>query len=144
MIGLAHFLELQRADGTRLHAWQNHWPGQTVDGHSFYPFNVGEISTTSDGGEDSAALGLPLTAETLSLADSGIRERYLAVITSYSYQPDSPTAKTRVAGYYGQIVGAEITESGVALSIGCAVDAVEAQVPARVYTTVLVGTPPKR
>lgn len=144
MIGLAHFLELQRADGARLHAWQNHWPGQAVDGFSFYPFTLGEIRTSNDGGDDAVTVALPLTAETLQLADGGIREQCLAVITSYSYAPDAPTAKTRVAGYYGQVVGAEVTTGGVALLIGCAVDAVEAQVPARLFTTVLVGTPPKR
>jgi hypothetical protein len=144
MIGLAHFIEIKQAAGTRVYAWQNHWPGQTVDGHTFYPFTLGEISGSSNGADGAVSLALPPTAEALALADGGIPGAYLAVVTSYSYLPATPTAKTRVAGYYGQIVGATVTPEQVELEIGCAVDAVEAQVPARIFTTTLVGTPPKR
>lgn len=140
MSALAHYVRIQTTAGVVLHDWQNHWTG-TAD---FFPFTLGEIRVGTDGGDDAASLTLPLMPVTLMLADQGIRNQYLVTITSYRYDPVAPAARTRIAGYYGQIVGAEIGMTSISLSIGCAVDAVEAQVPARVFTTALVGTPPKR
>lgn len=141
------FISVENADGLVLFRWQGYQPGAVIDGHEFYPFNLGAIVDASNGGSDSVQVQLPMTLEAYALLDIGVTERLVVDISMYMFTPNTdgtmPAAKTLVAGYHGEIVGGNMDTSSVVLEIGSRLDAVEAQVPTRVFTTVLVGTPPK-
>jgi len=143
----ASFVSIQTASGTALHRWQGYQPGAVIDGHEFYPFNLGAIVDASNGGSDSVQMQLPMTGEAYALLTPGVTARHVVDISMFMFTPNAdgtmPAAKTLVAGYHGEIVGGNMDTSSVVLEIGSRLDAVEAQVPTRVFTTVLVGTPPK-
>lgn len=142
---LAPFIEIDDASGTRLHSWQCSWLNQSGSGYSFMPFDISSLLDATGGEFADVTLTLPLTTATLSLAENGIANQYRCLISLYQYGtlPVAPATGTLVASFYGRLIGATASETGITLSVGNRLDAVEGQMPARLYTAALVGQPPK-
>ena len=143
---LAQYLTIKKADGSVLSRWQNHWLNQSVDGHSFAPFNVNSlISKVSDGAE-SIQIGLPPTKDNLELTELGLQQFYIAIVDKYQFTPPAsglPSAKVKIASFTGEFQSAVFGIAAIDLIIGSNLDSTESQAPPRKFTTTLIGFPPK-
>lgn len=145
-IALAQFLTIKKADGTVLYRWQNYWPNQTVDNHSFAPFQTDALFSAASPEVTSLQIVFPISSLILSLLDEGLNQYYVAQINQYQFQPPKnglPSVKTLIAGFTGEFVSAQVSSVSVDLVIGSNIDSTESQVPPRKFTTTLAGTPPK-
>lgn len=143
---LATYLHVTTAAGADVYKWQSFWPDQTVDDHTFYPFDIGSLLSARNSAETDLEVRLPMNATTVALAETGIEDGYLATVTLYKFTLAAgetlPASKTAIAGYTGQIIGASLDQIVLTLVLGSPLDAREAQAPPRRFTTNLVGTPP--
>lgn len=147
-IGIAAFLLFRQADySTVVARYQSYWPEQTVDGHSFYPFNANAIVSNASGGQNSLAVELAATGDIASLMEAGIANGYFVELLFYQFTPTAdgtpPSAKTLFASYIGELISATQNEAVITAEIGASLSPVEAQAPPRKFTTTLIGEPPK-
>jgi hypothetical protein len=144
---VAQFVAISAADGTRLHSWQNAWIDRTVNGHTFYPVGLSSLVDATGGEFVSVAMTLPLGSDAMQLLDQGIDGRYQVLIEEFKYDGSldaiDPTAGVKTASFYGEVIGGSINATSAQIQVGSRLDAVEGQMPARLYTAVLVGRPPK-
>tara|TARA_R110000772_G_scaffold118560_2_gene224203 strand:- start:602 stop:1054 length:453 start_codon:yes stop_codon:yes gene_type:complete len=144
---LAQFVHIQTAAGSTLFRWQNFWLTYTVDSHTYYAFAPGSIASSQDGAASEVSIEVPLNSENITLLENGASLKYTADISMYKFTPTAdgspPASKTKVAGFFGQIVGGSLSDTSISLSIGTSLDAVEAQIPPRIFTSLLIGIPPK-
>lgn len=143
---LAQFLEIT-SGSTRIVAYQNYWPGQTVNGYTHYPFQTGGIVADSNGGQTSFSVTLPATKEAVTLLENAIASNYLGRIQIYQFDPPAnntlPATRTLVAQFDGEVIAGSATQTEVTLTLGSSLDPVGAQVPPRKYTSTLVGELPR-
>jgi hypothetical protein len=143
---LATYLQITTAAGTNIYKWQSFWPDQTVDTYTFYPFDIGSLLSARNSEQTDLQVRLPMNATTVTLAETGIEDGYLATVTLYKFTLAAgqtlPASKTAIASYTGQIIGASLDQVELTLTLGSPLDAREAQAPPRKFTTNLVGTPP--
>lgn len=143
---LAQFLEI-KSGGSRIAAYQNYWPGQTVNGYTHYPFTTEGIVADSNGGQTSFSVVLPATREAVTLLEDGIANSYIGRIEIYQFDPPSnntlPSTRTLVAQFDGEFIGGQTTQTEVTLTLGSSLDPVGAQIPPRTFTSTLVGELPR-
>lgn len=143
---LATYLHITTAAGADVYKWQSFWPDQTVDAHTFYPFDIGSLISARNSMQTELDIRLPMNSTTVALAETGIENGYLATVTLYKFTLAAgqtlPVTKTAIAGYTGQIIGTSLNQVELTLTLGSPLDAREAQAPPRKFTTNLVGTPP--
>lgn len=146
-LGLAQFFTVKSAGGTTLYRWQNFWNNQTVDGHTFLPFQAEAIFSRLTPSSDSLSISLPISSTLLSVVEQGLIQYYVGVVDLYQFSPTAagtpPATKLLVARYTGEFSSAEIADSSITLTIGSNLDSTESQVPLRKFTTTLAGRPPK-
>lgn len=143
---LAQFLEVKN-NGVRVVAYQNYWPGQTVNGFTHYPFTTQGIVADSSGGQSTFTLQLPATAESVQLLEDGLTNGYIARVQIYQFDPPAnntfPPTRQLVAQYDGEIIRGTAGQTQVTLVLGSSLDPVGAQIPPRKYTSNLVGELPR-
>ncbi len=147
-VALCQFMTLKNASGTVLQRGQNYWISETVSGHSFNAFNVSALISRVSAGAESLAIELAATKANIELVEEGLRDYYVAVINQYQFLPPasgtgSGAARTLVASFTGEFQSAVFTESKITLTVGSNLDSSESQVPPRMFTSDLAGTPPK-
>jgi len=147
-IGIAAFMTIRKADYTTVVArYQSYWPGQTVDNHSFYPFNANAILSNASGGQESLSIELAPTQGTVAIAEAGLVQGYLVELAFYQFTPAAdgspPASKTLFATFIGELSSVSQNENSITFNIGSTLNAVEAQAPPRKFTTTLIGSPPK-
>lgn len=147
-VGIAAFLTFRQSDySTVVARYQSYWPGQTVDGHGFYPFNANAIVSNATGGQESLSVEFAVTQEIVNVIEAGLGSGYFVELAFYAFTPTAsgapPTSKTLFATFIGELISATQSESSVSLAIGSNLSAVEAQAPPRKFTTTLIGAPPK-
>lgn len=132
--------------GTTYHRWQNYFIGQTVDGYEHRPFNAGGIEVSVDGDQSSMTVALPPTAANHQAVEAAIANAHLIEIQIFSVPTGdvvSPTSKTLIAQYIGEVIAGNATETELSIEVGSSLDPVGAQVPPRKFTTTLIGEPPR-
>lgn len=143
---LAQFLEIKNGS-TRVAAYQNYWPGQTVNGYTHFPFTTEGIVADSTGGQANFSVVLPATHEAVTLLEAGIANNYLGRIQIYQFDPPAnntlPSVRTLVAQFDGEFIAGQTTQTAVTLTLGSSLDPVGAQVPPRKFTSTLVGELPR-
>lgn len=143
---LAQFLEI-KSGSTRIAAYQNYWPGQTVNGYAHYPFSTDGIVADGNGGQTSFSVTLPATKEAVTLLENAIANNYLGRIQIYQFDPPAdntlPAVRTLVAQFDGEIIDGTTTQTEVTLTLGSSLDPIGAQIPPRKYTSTLVGELPR-
>jgi hypothetical protein len=147
-LGIASFITFRQADfSTVVARYQNFWPAQTVDLHSFYPFDPAAIVSNAAGGQQSLSVSFAASAEILALIEAGLANAYLVELAYYYFTPTAngtpPTAKTLFASFIGELINATQDEASVSIRIGSSLNPVEAQAPPRKFTSTLIGDPPK-
>jgi hypothetical protein len=147
-VGIAVFATFRKSDSSTIVArYQSYWPGQTVDGHEFYPFNSAAIVSNSTGGQQSLSVTFAVSPAITSLVEAGLADGYLVELSFYSFAlqvgESVPTVKTLFASYLGELINASQSEEAISIQIGSSLDPVEAQAPPRKFTTTLIGEPPK-
>ena len=143
---LAQFLEIKNGS-TRIVAYQNYWPGQTVNGYAHYPFRTGGIVADSSGGQSTFTIQLPATHEAVNLLENGLTNGHLARVQIYQFDPPTdnsfPSVRELVAQYDGEIIRGTAGQTEVTLVLGSSLDPIGAQIPPRKYTSNLVGELPR-
>ena len=145
-VALAQFLTIQTADGSVLRRWQNHWVGETVDGHEFFAFNCSSLMSKVSSGEMSATISFPVSTNVRDLIQNGLNQFYVAKLDQYQFLPPAsglPVTKVLVASFTGEFETASTTATSMQIMIGANLDSTESQAPPRQFTTALAGTPPK-
>jgi len=146
-VAIAEFLHVYTSTGTTIYKWQSFWPGQTVDAHTFYGFQLDPMLSGRSGQQPELLVRLPLNATTLTLLEDGISNRYLATASPYQFTPPAggglPATKTLIASFTGEVNDGQLDQINLSMVIASSLISTEAQVPHRRYTTTLVGTPPK-
>lgn len=147
-IGIASFLTFRQSDySTVVAQYQNYWPDQTVDSHTFYPFNTNAIVSNATGGQQSLSIDFAASNDIVSLIEAGLSNGYFVELSFYQFTPTvtgaPPTAKTLFASYIGELISASQNELSISVQIGSSLNPVEAQAPPRKFTTTLIGEPPK-
>lgn len=147
-VGIAAFLTFRQSNySTVVARYQSYWPGRTVDGHSFYPFNVDTIVSNTSGGQDSIAVSLAISNDVVRLVETGLSANYLIQLDFYSFVPTSnglpPGSKSFITSFVGELISAIQNESSMNMQVGSSLSGVDAQSPPRKFTTTLVGQPPK-
>jgi hypothetical protein len=146
--GIATFVTFRQADySTVVARYQSYWPGQTIDSHSFYPFNVDAIVSNATGGQESLNVEFAVSHTISDLIEIGLSTYYFVELSFYYFTPTStgapPAAKTLFASYIGELISASQNETSVSIQVGSSLNPVEAQAPPRKFTTTLIGEPPK-
>jgi hypothetical protein len=125
---------------------QNFKPDTTIDGHTFYPFNVTSITSTRTAAKEDMSIELALSGQVLDILLSGLHGGHIVQLTLKTID-DATTASvkagTLLANFLGEVVGLSYNEVMIDLSVGSVLDPVEAQAPPRKFTTSLIGTPPQ-
>ena len=147
-IGIAAFITFRQSDySTIVEQYQNYWPSQTVDQHTFYPFICSAIVSDSSGGQQSISVSFATSQVITDLVEAGLANAYFADLTFYRFTATAdgtpPTSKTIIANYIGETISASQDETTITVAIGSSLSAVEAQAPPRKFTTTLIGEPPK-
>lgn len=147
-VALCQFLDLKNASGTVLKKWQSYWINETVSGYGFSAFNSSALISRVSAGAESLDIELAATKANLELTEKGLRDYYVATINQYQFLPPasgtgSTAARSLVASFTGEFQSATVTESTITITIGSNLDSSESQVPPRMFTTALAGTPPK-
>lgn len=147
-LGIASFLAFRASNyETIIARYQSYWPNETVDGYSFYPFNVPAIISNATGGQESLAVEFAASNEISILIEAGLANNYFVELSFYHFTPTAdgkpPTSKTLFANYIGELISAIQTETSISIKIGSSLNPVEAQAPPRKFTTTLIGEPPK-
>lgn len=147
-IGIAAFATFRQSNySTIVQRYQSYWPGQTVDSHSFYPFNCGSIISNATGGQQSLTVEFAISQAIVDLIEAGLTNSYFVEMSFYQFTPTAtgapPTAKTLFASYIGELINASQNETAISIQIGSSLNPVEAQAPPRKFTTTLIGEPPK-
>jgi len=147
-IGIASFLVFRQADYNSVAArYQSYWPGQIVDSHTFYPFNVNAIISNATGGQQSLSVDFAASNDIISIIETGLANGYFVELSFYYFTPTTsgapPAAKTLFASYIGELISASQNETSISIQIGSSLNPVEAQAPPRKFTTTLIGEPPK-
>ena len=126
---------------------QNYWHDQVVDGCQHYPFNGDGIVSSRGSAQDTYELTMPVSAESISLVENGLANGWTATVELYQFAPVAggapPSSKTLISKYAGEIIGGTVNETTVSIELGSSLDPVGSQIPPRVYTTTLVGEPPR-
>lgn len=146
--GIAAFVTFWNADlSAKAVSYQNYWPGQTVDGHAFYPFTSDAIVANTSGGQDAIRLDFAASNESVALVEQSITLGRLVQIDFYSFSVAGsgapPAAKVLISTFIGELIQAELVEPIISINVGSSLSAVEAQAPPRKFTTTLIGLPPK-
>ena len=126
---------------------QNYWHDQVVDGCQHYPFDADGIVSSRGSVQSAYAVTFPIDAVTISLLEDGLASGWTAAVELYQFTPEQsgapPGAKTLISRYAGEIIGGTVNETTVAVELGSSLDPIGSQMPPRVYTTTLVGEPPR-
>lgn len=147
-IGIASFLAFRQSDySTIIARYQNYWSGQTVDSHTFYPFNVNAIVSNATGGQQNLSIDFAASNDIINTIEAGLTNSYFVELNFYYFTPTTngapPTAKTLFASYIGELISASQNETSISIKVGSSLNPVEAQAPPRKFTTTLIGEPPK-
>jgi hypothetical protein len=125
---------------------QNFKPDTTIDGYTFYPFNVTSITSTRTAAKEDITIEMGLSEQVLSVLLNGLQNGHIVQL-SLKTLDDAVTASPRpgalLANFLGEVVGVSYNEVMIELSVGSVLDPVEAQAPPRKFTTSLIGTPPQ-
>lgn len=147
-VGIAAFLAFRQSNYTTIVArYQSYWPGQTVDSHTFYPFNTSAIVSNASGGQESLNVEFAVSDTILNTIETGLGAGYFVQLSFYQFTPTAtgapPTTKTLFASFIGELINATLNETTISIQIGSSLNPVEAQAPPRKFTTTLIGQPPK-
>lgn len=147
-IGIASFVAFRQSNYSTIVArYQSYWPNQTVDNHTFYPFNVNAIISNATGGQQSLSVDFATSGTIIDLVETGLANGYFVELSFYHFTPTAsgapPTAKTLFASYIGELISASQNEALISIQVGSSLNPVEAQAPPRKFTTTLIGEPPK-
>lgn len=158
MTTFATFVTMRVRNGGNIQqfAWQSYEPGYNYVaggvGYTFRPFTISDIVEASSGSAASMQVQLPLSSESLKLLEDGlyVQGPWRVDVNVYQFTPSgagllstSTSAKTLLASFFGEMVGGSVDETSVTIELGNRVDAVEVQIPARVFSRNLTGRPPK-
>jgi len=143
-IALGVFLTIRQPAGPAVyHRWQNYW-STTVDSYVFKQFDVDGLKETGIGGEAGVQFLVPATAEMMTFVNLVMERGDLFYFDLCEVVPgNAPNRGTIMDSFVGQPLEAAASNSTITLSIGTMLDPVTAQFPPRLYTSTLVGIPPK-
>lgn len=141
---LGVFLTIKRPNSSTVyHRWQNFWR-VTVDGHQFQPFDADGLKEVGIGDDVGVQFSVPATSGMMKLVDLAMSRGDIFQFDLCEMTPGgAPSRGTVIDSFVGQPLSAVASDSVISLSIGTMLDPVTAQFPPRLYTSTLVGTPPK-
>lgn len=147
-VGIVEFLRVFDASDVDRLLWQNYWPGQFVDGYTYMPFSSSGFSANRAGVQEQMTLTMPALPIAFNLAQAGTSSAWLAELSVYQFSistntTDPPTSKTLTGRFTGEIVGGSMTLTEITIELGTSLTPTGVVVPARRFTTDLIGAPPK-
>jgi hypothetical protein len=125
--------------------WQNFWVNESVDGHAFVNFNVGDILMNRTADEGGITMSLPATKAHLDFLETAIANEYLCLVQVIEMPVGATydvTAGTLVAQFVGEVVSMQTDLTTIEVELGAAMDAISGDIPGRKITTSLVGRLP--
>lgn len=138
------FVEFLQSDASTSRAkYQNFWPGETVDNATFYPFTVTPFVSSLKGEQNNVTVTFALTADIEAVIAGTLNEFGFVLVQMYSYSSDISTApRTLVASHIGELTSAQQVSGSISAVVGTSLDSLFTQVPARKFTSSLIGEPP--
>ena len=127
--------------------WQNFWMQSTVDGYAPKGFQTSQILLNRSADEGGITMQLPATADDISFFLTAIENEYLVDVRLYEQEvtgsmPASFSTMVMVGRFVGEVQTMQMTITQLNISIGAALDAINADIPGRRITTSLVGRLP--
>lgn len=146
-VGVAQFIRVF-SDSADHALWQNYWPGQFVDKYVFVPFSTSAISSSQSGVQETASITAPAIPLVFSLAQAATSSAWLVEISTYQFQISGagstpPASKALTSRFTGEVIGGSMSLETITLEIGSSVASGSVLVPAKRFTTSLIGRPPK-
>lgn len=132
-------------------AVQNYYQGEAItqDGvsYQYLDFSMGDIVVDRSADYNSLTITLPAITTAVLTVEQGIASGYLADLTIYRFTAEAgptspPVGQTTLLEFIGEVVGGGSNfDTTIDLEIGSALAPLGSQVPPRLFTSALVGTP---
>lgn len=149
-------VQIKNAGNIQQFAWQNYEPGYNYIvggvGYVFRPFTISDIVEASSGSAASMQIQMPISSESVKLLKDGLNVSgpwtVEVVVRMFAPKSDgklstSTSVKTTIASFQAEMIAGSIDEKSVTIEVGTRLDAVESQIPPRIFSANLVGRPPK-
>lgn len=145
-VGLASFLRIYTGD-TDIAKFQNYQVNESVDGFRYIPFDVGSITFSAAGDQNSMQIRFPYTITLRERVDQIITYAWLVEVDIYKFTPHTdgsiPTTKALVTRFTGQGISGSLGLGAITLELGSSLSPIGVQIPPAVATSVLIGEPCK-